>query len=261
MAKVRSPNYPNLDLGAALEAVRPALKAENRNKMARSVLARHMGYNSLNGRALTKLGAVRAFGLIDGAGDDLKISDDAVTALVSPDKAGFVYRDALERLALKPQLFVDIKKQFPATLPSEQNLAFWLVQQGYTQDAAGKAAKNYLATMRLVYDESGSYNPPENAEDEAMIEQQSQVKPQRKSLLDLPASSIKQPGVLHAGMLQEVFNLEEGPVTLMFPGNLSEDSYQDLEDRLKIVLRGLKRRSTVRQMMIEDSGKGLDPDE
>ncbi len=170
MAKVRSPNYPNLDLGAALEAVRPALKAENRNKMARSVLARHMGYNSLNGRALTKLGAVRAFGLIDGTGDDLKISDDAVTALVSPDKGGFVYRDALERLALKPQLFVDIKKQFPATLPSEQNLAFWLVQQGYTQDAAGKAAKNYLTTMRLVYDESGAYNPGENVEDDMQTE-------------------------------------------------------------------------------------------
>lgn len=166
MAKVRSPNYPNLDLGAALEAVRPALKAENRNKMARSVLARHLGYNSLNGRALTKLGAVRAFGLIDGTGDDLKISDDAVTALVSPEKGGYVYKDALERLALKPQLFIDIKKQFPATLPSEQNLAFWLVQQGYTQEAAGKAAKNYLATMRLVYDESGAYNPPEKAEDD-----------------------------------------------------------------------------------------------
>ena len=44
-------------------------------------------------------------------------------------------------------------------------------------------------------------------------------------------------------VLQEVFNLEEGPVTLMFPGNMSEDSYQDLEDRLKIVLRGLKRRT------------------
>jgi hypothetical protein len=27
-----------------------------------------------------------------------------------------------------------------------------------------------------------------------------------------------------------VFNLEEGPVTLMFPGDMSEDSYQDLED-------------------------------
>ena len=160
MAKVRSPNYPGLDLGAALEVVRPALKAENRNKMSRAVLAGHMGYGSLNGRALGRIGAVRAFGLIDGSGDELRISDDAVTALMSPDKATIIYKDALERLALKPTLFQDIKKQFPTTLPSEQNLAFWLVQQGFTQEAAGKAAKNYLATMRLVYDGAPAYNPP-----------------------------------------------------------------------------------------------------
>jgi hypothetical protein len=201
MAKVRSPNYPNLDLGAALEAVRPALKAENRNKMARSVLARHMGYNSLNGRALTKIGAVRAFGLIDGNGDDLKISDDAVTALVSPDKVGIVFRDALERLALKPQLFVDIKKQFPTTLPSEQNLAFWLVQQGYTQDAAGKAAKNYLATMRLVYDEPGAYNPPENTEDDMQIEATAGVVPRAA-----PRAAPHEPKVLPGAPLRVVMN-------------------------------------------------------
>src|SRR5271167_3655164 len=98
MAKGRSPNYPLMDLGAALEAVRPAFKAENRNKMSRPVLGRHLGYNSLNGRALGKIGAIRAYGLIDGSGDELRVSDDAITALVNPDK-GIVYRDALKRLA------------------------------------------------------------------------------------------------------------------------------------------------------------------
>ena len=39
------------------------------------------------------------------------------------------------------------------------------------------------------------------------------------------------------------------------------ESYQDVADRLAIFLRSLKRRSTIRQMMIEDSGQGLDPDE
>ena len=243
MAKVRSPNYPLMDLGTALEAVRPALKAENRNKMSRSVLAKHLGYNSLNGRALGKIGAIRAYGLIDGSGDELRVSDDAVTALLNPDR-GLVYREALKRLADKPTLFQEIQKQYPADLPSESNLSFWLVQQKrFTQEAAGKAAKTFLATMRLVYEGAGDYNPPVEPEDEEMIEQV-QVRHQLKSLLDLPASSIRRPGVMHPGMLQEVFNLEEGTVTLMFPGDMSEDSYQDLEDRLKIVLRGLKRRAT-----------------
>jgi hypothetical protein len=45
------------------------------------------------------------------------------------------------------------------------------------------------------------------------------------------------------GMLQEVFNLDEGPVTLTFPTILSEVSYRDLADQLELVLRRAKRRA------------------
>jgi hypothetical protein len=44
-------------------------------------------------------------------------------------------------------------------------------------------------------------------------------------------------------MLQEVFNLDEGPVTLSVPATLSPESYQDMADRIEIFMRGLKRRS------------------
>src|SRR6185437_9418978 len=114
MAKVRSPNYPLMSLGPALEAVRPAFKSENRNKMSRTVLAKHLGYNSLNGRSLGKIGAVRAYGLLDGSGDELRISDDAVIALNAPE--GSPDRTAaLARLALKPTLFQELRKDFPDT--------------------------------------------------------------------------------------------------------------------------------------------------
>jgi hypothetical protein len=41
---------------------------------------------------------------------------------------------------------------------------------------------------------------------------------------------------------------------------MPEDSYQDLEDRLKIVLRGLKRRA-YRQRATRDAAAGIDDDE
>ena len=44
-------------------------------------------------------------------------------------------------------------------------------------------------------------------------------------------------------MAQEMFTLDEGPVTLTVPATLSPESYQDMADRLLIFLRGLKRRS------------------
>jgi hypothetical protein len=243
MAKIRSPNYPVLDIGAALEAIRPAWKAEHRNKMSRLVLAKHLGYMSLNGRALGKIGAVRAYGLIDGSGDELRISDDAITTLASPNTVHVQYRDALERLALKPQLFREIQQQFPASLPSEDNLSFWLVQRGFTQEAAGKAALSYLTTMRLVYTQEQAYNPsgvePEDA-------------PMNTPLAGHEAAVNAMVGALRPnkpaakpGTLQEVFNLEEGPVTLTFPANLSSASYKDLADYFELFLRKAKRRAGV----------------
>jgi hypothetical protein len=164
MAKVRSPNYPNMSLGPALDAVRPAFKNENRNKMSRSVLAKHLGYSSLNGRALGKIGAVRAYGLLDGSGDDLRISDDAVAALNAPPNSP-ERTAALGRLALKPSLFQDLKKDFPDTVPSLENLKFSLIKRQFTPDAAEKAAKSYLATMNLAWGIQDSYNPPDDEDD------------------------------------------------------------------------------------------------
>jgi len=167
MAKVRSPNYPNLSLGPALEALRAAFKSENRNKMSRLVLAKHLGYNSLNGRALGKIGAVRAYGLLDGSGDELRISDDAVVALNAP-KGSPERSAALGRLALKPTLFQELRKDFPDTMPSLENLKFSLVKRQFTPDAAEKAAKSYLATMNLVAGIPDAYNPQEDEEGDDM---------------------------------------------------------------------------------------------
>jgi hypothetical protein len=56
-------------------------------------------------------------------------------------------------------------------------------------------------------------------------------------------------------MLQEVFNLEEGPVTLTFPASLSADSYQDLSDYLGLFLRKAKRHADALRQFDEMVGK------
>src|SRR5690348_12092801 len=84
MATVRSPNYPNIPLSPALEAVRPVYLSDGRNKMSKLVLAKHLGYTSISGRSLGKIGAIRAYGLIEGSGDELRLSEDAITALMAP---------------------------------------------------------------------------------------------------------------------------------------------------------------------------------
>ncbi len=49
-------------------------------------------------------------------------------------------------------------------------------------------------------------------------------------------------GATPAGHCQEVFSLDEGDVVLTFPGNLSPESYQDMESFFQLFLRKAKRR-------------------
>ena len=61
--------------------------------------------------------------------------------------------------------------------------------------------------------------------------------------LDTPVSSVKYP-VARAGVLQETFYLDEGPVTLSFPADLTQESYEELEAASKLFLMRAKRRAT-----------------
>ncbi|HEX9789695.1 MAG TPA: hypothetical protein VGA60_03445 [Kiloniellales bacterium] len=229
MAKTRSPNYPTLPLSEAVAAIRPVFKGENRNKMSRIVLAKHMGYTSLNGRALSKIGAIRAFGLIEGSGDQIRVSDDAITIVTAPEGAP-EKQAALQRCALHPSLFKDLRKAFPDDLPSHDNLRFNLIQRKFTEDAAEKAAKSFLSTMRIVSGDSEEYDSPENeAEQENMEHQQQFTKP---------------PPPPKPGVQRAEFPLTEGTVRLDFPSALSSESFEDLEEWLNLILRRVKRSVT-----------------
>lgn len=234
MAKSRSPNYPTLDLNTALEAIRPVFKGENRNKFSRIVLAQHLGYTSLNGRALSKIGAVRAFGLIEGSGDDLRLSEDAITALMAPEQSPERV-EALERSALKPTLFQELRQEFQG-LPSENNLRFWLIKRHFTPEAASKATETFLATFRLVGGSDGEYNRSSQPEETAM--QSAQDQDARPSGL----SFIRKAMAAAPGTLQETFNLKEGQVVLSFPASLSAESFEDLSDQMGLILKRVKRR-------------------
>jgi hypothetical protein len=235
MAKSRSPNYPSVDLATALEAVRAVFKAENRNKFSRLVLAQNLGYSSLNGRALGKIGAVRAYGLVEGSGDDLRLSEDAIVALMAPETS-HERREALERCALKPALFQELSQEFQS-LPSENNLKFWLIKRHFTPEAAGKAAETYLSTFQLVGGSGEEYNRISSPEGNAM--QAVTETGNRLSPYIIP--SVKS-NLQRSDVLQETFNLKEGPVTLSFPATLSADSYEDLADQLGLILKRMKRR-------------------
>lgn len=235
MAKSRSPNYPAIPLGDALEAIRPAYKAEQWNKMSRMVLAKHLGYGSLNGRALAKIGAVRAYGLIEGAGDELRVSDDAIKALNAPEGAP-EKKDALLRCALRPSLFKDLHNEFPDGHVSVDNLRFWLIQRRFTEDAAEKAAENYLSTIHLVSSNERDYgNSDADGGGDDGIPDEDAGKSDEDSPLPRRKREVK------PGMNEDTFAMKEGTVVFQWPDRLSAESYEDLAAWAELILRKVKR--------------------
>ncbi len=55
------------------------------------------------------------------------------------------------------------------------------------------------------------------------------------------------PDALMIGVRREIFALEEGDVTLIFPENLSAESYEDLEEHVRLFLKKAKRRADARE--------------
>lgn len=237
MAKVRSPNYPTMDLAAALAYARKAYGKDHRNKMSRLALAKHFGHDALTGPALTKIAALRAYGLIEGTGDELRITEDAVTVMMAPESAP-ERGEAVARLAFRPPLFQDIRKEFDGRV-SEENLRYWLIKRSFTEDAASKAARAYLSCLDLVGANPAAYTAGPNDEDE---DESNEHRDESDEIRDPPPGSrIPRKREVKPGMNEDTFTMKEGTVVLQWPDQLSLDSYEDLAAWAQLVLRKVKR--------------------
>src|SRR4026208_1881978 len=100
----RSPNYPVLDLGAAIVKARIIYEHEKKAPTTREVIREHLGYEAKpgvtggpGGRAIS---ALRQYGLLKAQGDQLKISEGAFTILhydeSSPERQAAIREAALK---------------------------------------------------------------------------------------------------------------------------------------------------------------------
>ena len=172
MARTRSPNYPGISLGVATELIYKVYARDHRNKMSRLTVAKHLGYSSLNGRALSKLGSLRAYGLLEGTSDELRVSDNAVAIIAAPGHSS-EYQAAIFEAALRPSLFRELHEYFEGQRPSDENLRFELSKRNFTERAIGNVIGPYLETMELVTrGEQGYYPPTDELKHEETVQTQ-----------------------------------------------------------------------------------------
>ncbi len=155
--RVRSPNYPAISLREALDKAATLYKNMHTHAGPREVVAKAMGYASLNGSSMTVISALNKYGLLEGRGEEIKISDRAMRILhpENPTERSVAIREA----ATDPQLFAELDERFPGDLPSEELLRNYLLRHGFASGAVSQVILAYRDTKELVNAEAGGDDP------------------------------------------------------------------------------------------------------
>lgn len=165
MAKKRGLGYPGLSLPEAIERMRPVIKAEPHNEMISEAVAKHLGYKGLSGASLAMIADMRRYGLLEGRGDQVTVSREALSIITDEHSTDQKERaKALIACAINDSVFASINSNFKTT-PQPQTLVPYLIKNGFNYGAANEVATNYIETMKFVNSQIKDYNPLDESND------------------------------------------------------------------------------------------------
>jgi hypothetical protein len=145
----RSKSYPVIGIEDALHSAAKIFSAEGLNATSNEVLAGHLGYSGLNGRAKRILSSLRQYGILHDSDGQQQLSDDALAVLEHP-RSDPRHCTAVSSLAFTPSVFSMLREEYAAGLPSSASLRMRLMKEGYLQDAADEIIKHYTHALSVV---------------------------------------------------------------------------------------------------------------
>jgi hypothetical protein len=248
MAKARSPEYPAIGLKEAVDRIKLVYDKDYQNKVPKAVIAAHMGYKGLNGTSLPAIAALGKYGLLEGRGDETRVSDLALAIIAHPP--GSPERvQALQTAASNPELFAELAGKFPGGKASDAAIRSYLLTQRFIPAAADTALRSYRETIQLVEAESGGYVEPANQQEQQMTPTAMPAPHAVKQGVTIPVPTAR------PGMRTAVFPVGEGDVTLSFPTSISPEGCEELQGYIEMFLKGIKRQAEANRRAEEEFGQ------
>jgi hypothetical protein len=249
MARVQSPGYPNSSLPKAIQSVRMIFDADRRNPIDREVAAKHIGYGGSSGASDKALATLAHYGLTEKvAKGEIRVSQLALD-IIHPDKPEDRKR-ALVLSAFNPQIFKDLRERFGGGHVSEGALESYLKRENFLDRAITPVTKAYLETCRYLEQEkafeSGGIEGSEAEESDSVEFEEAPMDTADtlKKTPPPPPPPTPQTFDAPAGMRKFVINLPNGgDAILAYPGDLTAEGYQDLEDYLNLFFKKAKRQT------------------
>lgn len=230
MATHRSPNCPQITFSEAAEKGRRVYDKEHIHPAPKAAVAEDLGYSGINGRALSMIGALRQYGILEGASEALRITEDAVAYY---ELEGGTERDeALLRMIFTPPFFAALRQEYGESLPSEGTLKHRLIREGFLPRAADEVISVYKENISLIRE------IPKRAAPEGIG---SQLDLRVEPVVAQPANATSQ-----LQPSQNVYSVsyllsQETTAQLRICGDITAEDLELLRDNVELTIRGLKR--------------------
>ena len=148
----RSPNYPGIDLEAAISRARVLYDNEHRGTVNARVAVRHWGYSEKSSGGQVALAALKAFGLTNESGEGadriIQLSDLALRILLDARPVSSERQEALQRAALNPRIHSEVWTTLKGNLGSDENLRHRLIfDWRFNENVVDAFVKEFRATL------------------------------------------------------------------------------------------------------------------
>lgn len=238
----RSPKFPYIGLGKALERIETLYGKVRRYEARVADIAKDWDLSPKSSSTDRTVAALQSFGLIEdsGSGENRKIKLSELGARILADHRPGIRDALLADAATKPTAIAEYAQRWRGGRPDEAHALSQLqFEGGFTSDAAKVFLRVFDETIRFAsvpdIDKTAD-NKSDRIQDDGSIHREPPEPEQIEE--DEPPSKRRE---VKIGMKEDIFSLAEGDVSLQWPASLSEDSYQDLEDWMKLMLRKIKR--------------------
>lgn len=253
---MRSPAYPYIGLGEAIEKARLILNAEKRHPATVDAIATHWKLSTKSSGLKTGISALKKFGLLDEVKgskiQQLKLSDLALRILLDEDSSE-ERKKALKTAALNPEIYRELWEKYSSDLPSDSTLrSYLLLERKFNDVYVDTFIQNYKDTISFA-----KLTQTDSVLETPLIDQSfEQLFMQKESKND--DQSVKLPGRSASKTIFREFNLplKEGNASIKIPCPMSQESFSLLIETLEVWKKSLVRDDDTQEIHGDAETKG-----
>jgi hypothetical protein len=241
--RTRSPAYPFIDLEEAIHYAKLVCGEEDRHAFTPEAAAAHWGYKVTSSAVSQVISALKQFGLLSEEPGNgvrrVRLSSQALDLMVHEGGSDLQRRELLKTAALNPKIHREIWDKYGGRLPSDTSLRIYLLRERegvpFNKDQVDRFISQLRKTIEFAKLTVSDKLPPadEEAADGGDARDENEIPRQP------PPPTARRP--MQPGTKEDVFTLDEGAVVLQYPEKLSQESFEDFEAWLQLVIRKAKR--------------------